>query len=122
MYTTYPIQSFVGQTLLEISAKGFKTDTGSFSFEHHQDCCESVYPVGLYFGGSDENIPETTGNPIITVAYLSNDEPDSEIDREYSESHTWSRFFFVTAAGTYEVRWLGESNGYYGEDVDIIGI
>lgn len=38
------------------------------------------------------------------------------------ESGTWTFYKFATAKGYVTVRWLGESNGYYGEDVSFCDV
>lgn len=83
-------------------------DGREFSFFHDQSCCEHVRIVDVIGDVSD-----LIGLPIVEAEEVSSaDAP--EID---SESYTWTFYRFSTANGTVTVRWLGESNGYYGEDV-----
>jgi hypothetical protein len=96
-------------------------DTVSFVFDngdraefyHSQDCCETVELTRVF--GNVENL---VGEPL-TIA--EDDHPsDPDWHKEsYDEHHTWTRYRFGTLKGIVEFWWLGESSGYYGEDVDL---
>ena len=80
-------------------------DGWSICFSHHQDCCESVY-LEDYEGGED-----LSGAVILSIEEVEGEEhvPDC------SESYTWTFLKIETSRGGIWMRWLGESNGYYGE-------
>lgn len=82
-------------------------------FYHRQDCCESV-GIEDVCGDLDDLI----GSPITLAEEVSEKDPEPDPD-EYCEHRTWTFYRFGTAKGTVTVRWLGESNGYYSEDVDV---
>ncbi len=88
-----------------------------FKFFHDQDCCEEVKLVDF-----DLNPDELVG-AYVTSAYLStsSDQSGKEIKpSEDSESWTWSFYRIVTDKGTLSMRWLGESNGWYSESVELV--
>lgn len=86
----------------------FETGQGlAFILRHDQDCCEHVH-IAEIIGNPDEH-----ANSIIVSA-----EESSQNGNESDEgSQTWTFYRLTTTAGPLVFRWLGESNGYYSEDV-----
>ena len=84
-----------------------------FRFFHSQDCCENVQVEDVCGDLSD-----LVGSPIVEAEEVSNDDAPA-CD---AESYTWTFYRFGTAKGSVTVRWLGTSNGYYGEGVDFYTI
>jgi hypothetical protein len=85
----------------------------SFTFEHHQDCCESVV------------IHDTIGNPkvlegkkLVSVTHAEDGGIPDDVNITPYESWTWTEITFKTDEHTVISRWIGESNGYYSESVD----
>lgn len=85
-------------------------DGRRFRFHHFQGCCESVLVEDIV-GDLDWLI----GSPIVEAEEISSDDYPAP---ENADSYTWTFYRFSTVRGTVTVRWLGESNGYYGEEVD----
>jgi hypothetical protein len=84
-------------------------------FFHSQDCCEHVRIEDIVGDLSDlEGVEllkaEETHNLFDIIR---------NIDKEFDESGTWTFYKFATRKGYVDVRWLGESNGYYSESVDL---
>ena len=77
------------------------------SFYHQQSCCENVVVEDVIGDFSD-----FIGQPITSI-----EERSEEGDNDYGHA-TWTFYEFTCPKGTVTVRWLGESNGYYSEDVD----
>lgn len=74
---------------------------------HHQDCCETVYLADVV--GSFEDL---IGYPLLEVT-------ESIVNNELEDmSSTASYYNFKTVKASVQLRWVGESNGYYSETVD----
>jgi hypothetical protein len=78
---------------------------------HTQDCCESVNIEDI-----TGNVDDLVGAPL-TVSREDTNAEDPGKPSEYAESWTWTFYTFATRKGHVVVRWLGESNGYYSEEV-----
>lgn len=78
---------------------------------HDQDCCESV-SVDEVVG----DLSDIIGNPILQSEEKTNTE-DTFGKIEYPYSFTWTFYTIGTTKGRVDIKWLGESNGYYSESV-----
>jgi hypothetical protein len=111
----------VGKTIIEIIPTGdrieFRTQSGQvFVLMHDQDCCESVRIESVVGNWGD-----LIGSPILVAEEVSGDTP-SDFKFEYEpESFTWTFYKLATIKGYVDIRWLGESNGYYSESVYLYG-
>ncbi len=82
---------------------------------HNQDCCETVQVedvcgdvsdlIGLVLDARQET--NSASHP-----------KDYEVGPYQADSFTWTFYIIQTKTGAVTIRWLGESNGYYGEEVD----
>jgi hypothetical protein len=115
------LADIIGKTIgaLEVSEdkrelKFACTDGSVYLMKHDQDCCESV-EIDDIVGELDDLI----GIPLLKAEAVSSDEDPSIDDksRDYYDSHTWTFYHFATIKGYVTIKWLGESNGYYSEDV-----
>ena len=74
---------------------------------HHQDCCETVYLADVV--GTFEDL---IGYPLLEVS-------ESIVDIATEDmSSTASYYNFKTVKASVQLRWVGESSGYYSETVD----
>ena len=74
---------------------------------HHQDCCETVYLADVV--GSFEDL---IGYPLLEVSESFADTGSADM------SSTATYYNFNTVKASVQLRWIGESNGYYSEDVN----
>ena len=104
-----------------INIKGMEQDSEKIIIEtnlrkifmsHEQDCCESVF-VEDVVGNVDKHI----GAELFDIDEKVSSEPLGG-DNEY-ESFTYTFYTIKTSKGYLDVRWVGSSNGYYSESVDI---
>lgn len=92
----------------------FKCAEGTFVFRHHQDCCESVQIESVV-----GDLQDLVGEPLLLAEESSGETPAGYKFEYEPESHTWTFYKFATRKGYVDVRWLGESNGYYSESADL---
>lgn len=92
----------------------FTTRCGrKFRMWHQNDCCESVAVEDVV-----GDINDLINAPIMRAEEVSNnDEPAMG-----AESHTWTFYKMATLMGYVDIRWFGQSNGYYSESVDFMEI
>ena len=111
------INDMVGKVFTSVTQDGtemvFANDTEKFKFLHWQDCCESVYIESIVGELSD-----LEGEPLLIAEEVSGEIPVDDEDG-YRDVGTWTFYKFATRKGYVDVRWLGESNGYYSESVDL---
>ena len=89
-------------------------DNQVYCMLHHQDCCETVL-VDDVCG----DVADLIGFEIVHFEERTNsgDEDSDDKPSEYSESFTWTFYDIQTTKGCVNIKWLGESNGYYSESV-----
>jgi hypothetical protein len=121
-----PFSELVGKTLKEVrGAVGddtleFVCEDGSiYALFHSQDCCESVSVESIV-----GDLADLIGSPILVAEEATSDtDPEGfKSDDLYRESFTWTFYKLATVRGWVDLRWLGESNGYYSESVSLTRI
>ena len=136
-------KDLVGKTLSEIKNNGdeliFIVDDGTeYKMYHAQDCCENV-TIDDINGDLDDLI----GTPILLAEEVNNEDFSKNFEESFKleegkedyiwnyknekgdykpESCTWTFYKLATIKGYVDIRWFGESNGYYSESVDFIQV
>ena len=111
------VEALIGKILASIEISEDKrrivwscSDGSKYLMYHDQDCCESVTLEDVC--GDLNNL---LGTPILVAAESTNHNNPRDIE---DESHTWTFYKFATIKGYVDLRWYGESNGFYSESVD----
>ncbi|NDC95936.1 hypothetical protein EBZ38_06495 [bacterium] len=114
------LRSMVGRTFVRVEgAVGagemvFVDQNGErFIFTHMQDCCETV-DINDISGDLDDLV----GEPLLVAEEVEGSVP-ADWDSGFSQCYTFTFYKFATRKGYVDVRWLGQSNGYYSERVDL---
>lgn len=117
------IQELLGKTLIDVKVNDYKTEisfttnTGDvYKMLHYQDCCESVSIEDI-----NGDLEHLIGSPI-TLAEMSTNSKDTFDKEDTDLSFTWTFYKLATVNGYVDIRWFGESNGYYSEEVDFIKV
>ena len=106
----YDEQTIVGKTVKSIVNSNNEellldfTDGSSCRFYHYQDCCENVYIK------KSDDLSLLKGATLTAIT--------KEIDASEADSYDSSTLTKITFNHKCVVTWLGESNGYYDENVD----
>lgn len=112
------MKDIIGKRIIDVKlSKGrddltLETSDGyTFRLYHEQDCCESVE---LSDDTTDEEIQSLRGQTILD--YQMHTERPEDTERYESITHTF--YTLKTMDSTVVLRWIGESNGYYSEEVN----
>ncbi len=120
MKTGVEFNELVGKIILSIDGMENESEKVRFvcsdgtiyEMWHCQECCEYVRLIDVCGDVSD-----IIGNIVLKAEESTSNEPDGA-----SESLTWTFYHIRTERGTVTLRWLGESNGYYSESVNLYRI
>lgn len=125
-------KNLLGKTLSDVTGGVgdaeivFTLDSGEmYRLYHEQDCCESVSVESIV-----GNLSDLVGSPILMADEAVGGNVPAEIQAQRDEqkqtneyyyapdSETWTFYKLATIKGYVDIRFLGESNGYYSESVD----
>lgn len=110
------IKELMGQVFTSVTADDeslvFENSEVKYEFYHSQSCCEYVSIEDICGDLSD-----LVGVPLLIAEESTSDENPEGVTKEDQDSYTWTFYKFATIKGYVDVRWYGESNGYYSESV-----
>ncbi len=131
------IEQLIGKTLTAVEKNEsndeiiFTVDDGTkYKMYHYRDCCEEVYIEDII-----GDLEDLVGTPILRAEEVSNKDFENSFNARFQrisgsnylqdkdgnyapDSHTWTFYKLATIKGYVDIRWYGESNGYYSESVD----
>lgn len=96
----------------------FETHDGRvFVMFHRQECCEDVEIESIV-----GDLQDLVGEQILLAEEVSGEtiQPDGWTPSQFVESFTWTFYKLATRKGYVDIRWLGTSNGHYGESVNFV--
>lgn len=114
-----PIANMVGKVFTKVYGEIgsteliFENAEERFVFFHEQDCCEQV-DINDIVG----DLQDLIGEPLLVAEEVTGEIPASFNEDDYY-SVTWTFYKFATRKGYVDIRWLGESNGWYSEHVTL---
>ena len=115
------VSALLGKTLNNIEVNNvdgedeiifFCQDGSKYRMYHERDCCESVCIEDIC-----GDLTALIGKPLTMAEDVSNKFGQPAKD-PWVDSCTWTWYKFATVNGYVTIRWYGESNGYYSEEVD----
>jgi hypothetical protein len=127
------INALLGKTLSSVTVNDDQdeiifecVDGVKYKMYHQQDCCEGVSIEDI-----NGDLSDLIGSPILLAEETSSTENPKDIQEQkdggsekwdYQDSFTWTFYKLATIKGYVDIRWYGESNGYYSESVDFVEI
>jgi len=90
-----------------------RTEQTTLIFVHEQDCCENVFLEDFNFNG------KFVGGELLEIKEKSN--KPNKVPSGY-DSVTYTFYTLVSTNGFLDLRFFGESNGYYSEGVSMFDI
>lgn len=120
-----PFAELKGKTITKIegleegseSVNFYTSDGKHYRMFHSQECCESV-EIDDVCG----DIKDLIGSPIRLAEERTSETNPDGVEKKYQDSFTWTFYTLATQKGYVDIRWYGESNGYYSEGVDFVDI
>jgi len=91
----------------------FKIGIHTYHLAHVQVCCETVFLEDVC-----GDLQDLLVSPILLAEEVQSEESLDSIREAQSECYTWTFYKLATVNGYVDLRFYGESNGYYSETAD----
>ena len=123
MYEDLDVSVLLGRVVERINCNGsdairfHMVDGDEYLMYHAQDCCENVQVEDI-----EGDLSDLIVSPMLIAEEVSGDTPVDYVFEYEPESYTWTFYKFSTIKGSVTLRWLGTSNGYYGERVSFVKV
>lgn len=134
------IKDLIGKVLTEVKNNNYElificNDGKEYKMFHQQACCESVSIDDI-----NGDLQDLVGSPITLAEEVSNEDFENSFSSKFKDvegscsekkdeegnyepdSCTWTFYKLATVKGYVDIRWFGESNGYYSESVDFVEV
>lgn len=113
------------ESFTDMNALKIETEDGLvFYIYHDQDCCEDVHIADVNGDWNDligtEILVAEERSEEYKIVYEDVDDDEDEDDYYIGELLGYTFYTFRTRKGDFDLRFEGESNGYYGVDVDFL--
>lgn len=115
-----PFSTLLGKVFVDVYVSNDRmffvvSDVEVYVMYHELDCCEDVRIDDICGDLSD-----IIGSTIMRAEEASSREhAEDAVFEESSESFTWTYYKLDTFKGGVTIKWYGESNGYYSEEVGL---
>lgn len=115
------LNELLGKTLASVEVVDDKelrfatTDGKRYRLSHEEVCCETVRIESIV-----GDLADLVGEPLLMAEQSTGETPNDYRFKYEPESYTWTFYKFATRNGYVDVRWLGESNGEYGKEVEFV--
>lgn len=125
MYPTVEFETLLGKIFIDVEVVKNETDIdedhiiftcldgSQYLMCHLDDCCESVWIEDI-----NGDVKCLLDRPI-TLAREETKNADEDPEGCEVDSATWTFYSLSAGKGYVDIRWFGESNGYYSESVDL---
>lgn len=101
-------KTFIAVFSDEESITFHEKDGKQYTLAHEQDCCENVYIESIV-----GDLKDLVNSEILNAEESCNSGENEE------GSYTWTFYKLATKKGYIDIRFYGESNGYYSETVSL---
>jgi hypothetical protein len=115
-----PFSTLLGKVFVDVYVSDDRmffvvSDVEVYVMYHEWDCCEDVRIDDIC-----GDLTDLIGSAIVCAEEASSKDHNGDaVFAESEESFTWTYYKLDTVKGGVSIKWYGESNGYYSEEVGL---